>query len=70
MKTEFLEKLAGMTVFGATNLCKKEGYEVEVVDEGCEAMAAIALPNTVVLWEKPKGMVGVATAGDPLELDP
>jgi hypothetical protein len=63
MKPEFLERLEGMTLIGAAYTCEAEGHEFMIVRLQ-EAPAVTDLPNTVVLWEGPEGMVRMATASE------
>lgn len=67
MKQAFLDLLAGKTPSEAERLVKSEGHEAMVIESGI-AIAAIAIANTVILWED-EGVVKLASAGDPLELD-
>lgn len=67
MKKSLLETLKGMSVSKARQVAEASGHLVMEVPEGV-VLAAVAFPNTVVLWMRDDGTVGDVTAGDPLEL--
>lgn len=67
MKQSLLDSLKDLTSREAEAVVLGEGLDVMVVENG-DAIAAVAMPQTVVLWLDSTGLVANATAGDPLEL--
>lgn len=67
MNPAFLKTLIGLTVREATRVVLERGHEPYVIPEICQAVPAIALSNTVVLWQK-EGKISDAHPGDPLEV--
>lgn len=68
MKQSLLDSLEGLTVDKAQELVKAAGHQVDLIPEDCMAITLQARPNTVILWQE-NGLVTLAQAGDPLELD-
>jgi hypothetical protein len=63
---KFLKKLKGLTIKDARIEVLKIGYEPYAIPEGSMAMTTLALPKTIVLWQK-AGKVEKAVLGDPTE---
>lgn len=64
---EFLTSLAGLPLPKAYQAVTKGGFNYLPVEVGT-ALAAVAIPNTVVVWYNENEVVVKATAGDPVEL--
>lgn len=67
MKQALLDSLKDLTAREAEAVVLSEGFESMVVENG-DAIAAVAMPKTIVLWLDSNSVVANATAGDPLEL--
>lgn len=68
MKKSFLDSLVGLGVSDAEKLVLTEGHMAYLIPEQCKVITALAIGNTVVLWQK-DGIIDCAAAGDPLELE-
>jgi hypothetical protein len=68
IKQSFLNSLKGLPVTTAEEMVKSMQLTAYVVPEGVHAIPLIAMPNTVVLWQK-NGKVVVANGGDGVEVD-
>lgn len=67
MRQSFLDSLKGMSASKAREAAQKAGHLVTEIPDGMAA-AAVAYPNTVILWLDECENVARATAGDPLEV--
>jgi hypothetical protein len=69
MRKTLLMSLMGRTVTDATALAKAEGHEVLVMPLGTRETSLSPMPgNTVILWQETEGVVRMAQAGNPAEL--
>ena len=68
MKQSLLDSLENLPVAVAEEMVKAAGHQAEIIPEDAMAITLQARPNTVILWQE-NGLVSLAQAGDPLELD-
>ena len=68
MLQSFLDSLKGLSVSEAELEILERDFEPFIVPKECRAIASIAHPNTVIIWQE-KGKVRTAQAGDPTELE-
>lgn len=67
MTQAFLNSLKGLSGIEAETAVASAGHYAYTVENG-DAMALVALPNTVILWLDENNLVSTASAGDTLEL--
>src|SRR6266699_1287584 len=67
MKQSFLNSLKGIPVGQAKRLVMQHGYDWEMYAHD-SIRTLLAVSNTVLLWKK-DGLVELATAGDPVEVE-
>ena len=68
MKKAFLGRLVGMDIADAEEAIMAEGHVPHLLPEGSIAVPAIAVGNTILLWQK-DGKIFSADPGDPFELE-
>lgn len=69
IRKNLLQSLMGRTVADATALAKSEGHQVMVMTLGTREYKLDPAPgNTVILWQETEGVVRMAQAGNPAEL--
>lgn len=69
IRKNLLQSLMGRTVADATALAKAEGHDVLVMALGTREAPLNPIPgNTVILWQETQGIVRMAQAGNPAEL--
>lgn len=68
MRKTLLQQLQGRTVADAERLIKAEGHVPLVRYLGARQQPRETLPNTVILWQETEGVVRMAEAGNPAEL--
>lgn len=67
MKKSLLESLPGLSVHDAGKVVAEAGCSVQLVPDG-EAIALLAMPDTVVIWHR-DGHVTAVRAGDPFDIE-
>jgi hypothetical protein len=69
IRKNLLQSLMGRTVADATQLAKAEGHQVLVMSLGTREYTLNPAPgNTIVLWQETEGVVRMAQAANPAEL--